>query len=146
MLYSNLEKNIYFSTYPPATCPIALPMRRNPQHRNRLTVVWATCAPPFQPLRHQRNICTKVVFTGPNRWKSLGQSPCCKADVQEVPTAVLEFSPGLLELYGVWHCHDEAVPLLPVGLDVFWELNPKTSTELHNSMQNSHFTTLLNMG
>jgi hypothetical protein len=46
-------------------------------------------------------------------------------DVQEVPTVVLEFSPGLLGLYGLWHCYDEAVTLLPVGLDVFCDLLPK---------------------
>jgi hypothetical protein len=39
------------------TCPITIPVRRNPQHRSLLTVVSATFAPPFQPLRHQRNIC-----------------------------------------------------------------------------------------
>jgi hypothetical protein len=61
------------------------------------------------------------------------------AAVQEVPTVVLEFSSGLLVLYGVWQCHDEAVPVLPVGLDVFYKLNPKASTELHSTMQNSHF-------
>jgi hypothetical protein len=33
------------------------------------------------------------------------------ADVQEVPTVVPEVSHGLFGLYGVWHCHDEAVPL-----------------------------------
>jgi hypothetical protein len=61
-------------------------------------------------------------------------------DVQEVPTAVLEFSPELLRLYyGVWHHHDEAVPLLPVDLEVFCELHPKASAELHSMMQNSHF-------
>jgi hypothetical protein len=43
------------------TCPIALPMRRNPQHRSSLTVVSATSTPPFQPLRHQRNLCHPVV-------------------------------------------------------------------------------------
>jgi hypothetical protein len=45
----------------------------------------------------------------------------------------------LLWLYGVWHYHDEAVPLLPEGLDVFCELHLKASTELHSTMQNSHF-------
>jgi hypothetical protein len=58
---------------------------------------------------------------------------------QEVPTVVIEFSPGLLWLYEVWHCHDEAVPLLSVGLGVFCQLHPKASTELHGMMQNSHF-------
>jgi hypothetical protein len=81
----------------------------------------------------------KVVFSGPNSWKSLRPSPGCKADVQEVPTVVLEFSPGLLRLRGVWHCHDEAVPLVPVGLDAFFEVHPEASTELHSKMQNSHF-------
>jgi hypothetical protein len=60
---------------------------------------------------------------------------------QKVPTVVLEFSSGLLGLYGVWHCHDEAVALLPVGLDFFCKLHPETSTELHSvrTMQNSYF-------
>jgi hypothetical protein len=43
------------------TCPIALPVRRNPRHRSLLTVVSATSAPPFQPLRHERNLCLPVV-------------------------------------------------------------------------------------
>jgi hypothetical protein len=62
-----------------------------------------------------------------------------KADVEEFPTVVLEFLPGLLLLYGVWHCCDKAVPLLPVSLDVFCELYPEATTELHSTMQNSHF-------
>jgi hypothetical protein len=36
---------------------IALPVRRIPQQRSLLTVVSATSAPPFQPLRHQQNVC-----------------------------------------------------------------------------------------
>jgi hypothetical protein len=43
------------------TCPVALPVRRNTQHTSLLTVVSATSAPPFQPLRHQRNVCPPVV-------------------------------------------------------------------------------------
>jgi hypothetical protein len=35
--------------------------------------------------------------------------------------------------------YDEAVTLLPVGLDVLCELHPEASTELHSIMQNSHF-------
>jgi hypothetical protein len=62
-----------------------------------------------------------------------------KADVQEVPVVVLGFSLGLLGLYEIWHCHDEAVPLLPVGLDIFCKLHLKAPTELHSKMQNSHF-------
>jgi hypothetical protein len=64
MWYSNLQKNIYFSTYHPPTfwytCPIALPVHRNPQHRSLLTVVSAITAPPFQSLLHQRNVYIKV--------------------------------------------------------------------------------------
>jgi hypothetical protein len=44
----------------------------------------------------------------------------------------------LLGLYGVSHCHDEAVLFLSVGLDVFCELHPEASTELHSMIQNSH--------
>jgi hypothetical protein len=43
------------------TCLIALPGRQSPQHRSVLTVVSVTSAPPFQPLRHQRNVCHTVV-------------------------------------------------------------------------------------
>jgi hypothetical protein len=59
-------------------------------------------------------------------------------DVEEVPT-VVEFSLGLLRLYGAWHCHDEAVPFLPFGLEFFCELHPEASTELHSTMRHSHF-------
>jgi hypothetical protein len=38
-----------------------------------------------------------------------------------------------------WHCHEEAVPLLPFGLEIFCELHLEALTELHSSMQNSHF-------
>jgi hypothetical protein len=48
-----------------------------------------------------------------------GPSPGCEMDIQEFPTVFLVFFPGLLRLYGVRHCHDEAVPLLPFGLDDF---------------------------
>jgi hypothetical protein len=46
------------------------------------------------------------------------QSPGCKADIQEVHTVVLEFSPGLLDLYEICNCHDEGEHFLPVILDV----------------------------
>jgi hypothetical protein len=38
-------------------CPIALPVRRNRQHISHLTVFSIISAPPFQPLRYQRNVC-----------------------------------------------------------------------------------------
>jgi hypothetical protein len=57
-------------------------------------------------------------------------------DVQEVPTVVFEFFPWLFGLYVVWHCHDDALPFLPVGLDVFCRVHPESSTELHIKMQN----------
>jgi hypothetical protein len=62
-----------------------------------------------------------------------------KADVQEVPTVLPEFSPELLRLYRVWFCNDKAVSLLPVGLDIFYELHPEASIELNSTMQNLHF-------
>jgi hypothetical protein len=43
------------------TCPIALPVLRNPQHRSLLVVVSATSTPPFQSLCHQRNVCHPAV-------------------------------------------------------------------------------------
>jgi hypothetical protein len=55
-------------------------------------------------------------------------------DIQEVSTVVLEFSPGLLGLYGVWHFQDETAPFLPVVMDVFGELHPEALTELHSAM------------
>jgi hypothetical protein len=64
MWYSNLEKKIIFRHILHQywyTRPIALPVRRNPQHRNLLTVVSATSAPPFQPLRLQRKVCHPAV-------------------------------------------------------------------------------------
>jgi hypothetical protein len=45
------------------TCPIALPVRRNQQHRSLLTVVSAISAPPFQLLRHQRNVPVENRYT-----------------------------------------------------------------------------------
>jgi hypothetical protein len=59
-----------------------------------------------------------------------------RADIQEVPIVqvVREFSPGLTQLYGVWHCHDEAV-----DLDIFCRLHAEASAELHSMMQYSHF-------
>jgi hypothetical protein len=42
------------------TCPIALPVCRNPQHKSLSNVVSATSEPPFQP--HQRNVCHHVGF------------------------------------------------------------------------------------
>jgi hypothetical protein len=41
-----------------------------------------------------------------------GPSLGSRVDVQEFSTVVLEFLPRLLGLYGVWHCHDEAVTSL----------------------------------
>jgi hypothetical protein len=68
-----------------------------------------------------------------------GQVQAVRQMFREVPTVILEFSPESLKLYGVWHWHDEAVSLLPVGLDVLCELHPRASTELHNTRQNSNF-------
>jgi hypothetical protein len=45
----------------------------------------------------------------------------------------------LIELYEVWHYQAEAVAFLPFCLDVFCELYPEASKDLHSTMQNSHF-------
>jgi hypothetical protein len=55
-----LGKNVFLdisSTQHWCTCPIALPVGRNQQHKSLLTVVSAISACPFQPLRHLRNAC-----------------------------------------------------------------------------------------
>jgi hypothetical protein len=59
MWYSHQQKT--FTSWHWHTCPIALPVRRNSKHRRLLTVVSAISAHPFQPLRHQRNVCYPVV-------------------------------------------------------------------------------------
>jgi hypothetical protein len=111
------------------TCTIGLPVCWNPQHRSLLTVVSATSTPPFQDFHHQRNVCHKGgCLVDQTDGSHPGPSSGCKEDVQEVLTVVLEFSSGLLGLCGVWHCHDEAVTLLPGGLDVFCEKHPEAST------------------
>jgi hypothetical protein len=52
-------------------------------------------------------------------------------DVQEVPIVVLKFSPELHEMYGVWHCHDEAVLLLVlVGFWTIYKLENITFRKL----------------
>jgi hypothetical protein len=59
-----LGKNIYFSTYPlPTLIHLShlYSARRKPQHKSLLTVVSATSALLFQPLRRQRNVCHRVV-------------------------------------------------------------------------------------
>jgi hypothetical protein len=88
MWYSNMEKTLIFwhilqkHWY---ICPIAL-VRRNPEYRSHLIVVSATSAPPFQPLRHQRNVCqpavnrfTRQTLPTANRkhslWTSFAMSP-----------------------------------------------------------------------
>jgi hypothetical protein len=43
---------------------VSLSLRRNPQHKSISTAVSATTAPPFQPRRHQWNLCNQGVFLG----------------------------------------------------------------------------------
>jgi hypothetical protein len=135
---------MYFSTYPPPTMihlSQHFPSASKPPHHRSFDC----CLSHFRTSVSTSSSSAKHL---PTRWlladqtdgSHYGQSPCCKADVQELPTVILKFSPGLLGLYGGWHCRrDEAVPLLPVGLDVFCELVPEASTELHSTMQNPHF-------
>jgi hypothetical protein len=112
----------------------------SPQHRSLLIVVSASSTPLFEPLHRQWNVGHQRGFVADQADGShKGSSPGCEVDVQEVRTTILEFFPGLLGLCWVWHCHDKAVPLLPVGMDILCKLDPETSTELHSKMQNSHF-------
>jgi hypothetical protein len=58
-----------------------------------------------------------------------GPSLGYKADVLEVSTVVLKFSPGLFGLYGVFQ----------FDLDVFCELHSETSKELQSMIENTYF-------
>jgi hypothetical protein len=134
---------MYFSTYPPQTL-IHLSHRFTSASRPAAQKSFDCCLSHFRtPVSTSsssaKHLPSRCPFSGPKRWNHWGLSPGCKTDGQEVPTAVLEISPGLLGLYGLWHCHGETVPLLLVSMDVFCESHPKASTELHSTMQNSHF-------
>jgi hypothetical protein len=63
----------------------------------------------FNLFNISKTFATKVLLAYQTDGSQEGPSPGCKVDVQEVPTIVLEFSHELHGLYGVWHCHDEAV-------------------------------------
>jgi hypothetical protein len=133
-------KNIYFSTYPPPTS-IHLSHHFTSASKSVALKSFDCCLSHFRTSistysSSAKRLPPRWFFSRSIRQKSL--SPGCMADVQVVPNVVLEFFPGLLRLYWVWHCHDEAVPLLLVGLDFFCELHPKASTVLHRMMQNSH--------
>jgi hypothetical protein len=62
---------------------------------------------------------------------TMGQIRAVRRMFKKFPL-VLEFSPGLGGLYGIWHC-------LPVGLEIFCEFHLEASTELHSTMQNTYF-------
>jgi hypothetical protein len=85
-----------------------------------------TPSPPFFNLFViSETFATKVGFSGLNRWKSL----VAKSG-----------------LYGVWHCHDEAVPLFPLA----WTFSANCILKLQQNFTvrcRIHiFTTLLKMG
>jgi hypothetical protein len=99
------RKNIYFSTYPPPTL-IHLSHCFTSESKPAAQKSFACCFSHF---------CTSVSTSSssakhlPPRWflgyqtdgSHWGPSAGCKVDVQEVPTVVLELSPGLLRLHGV---------------------------------------------
>jgi hypothetical protein len=129
-------KNVHFSTYPPPTL-IHLSHHFTSASKPAAQKSF-DCSQPLPHLHFDlfiisETFATKVFLVNQTNGSHQGPSPGCKVHVQEVPTVVLEISPGLLGLYGVWHRHDEAVPLLTAGLDVFCELHPEASTELHST-------------
>ena len=69
--------------------------------------------------------------TGENR-SSLSQD--YKVDVEAVGTPIVQFSPELIVLYEVWHCHDGTTLL-----SVFFELYLKASTAVYGMIQHSTF-------
>jgi hypothetical protein len=135
------RKNVYFSTQ----TLIHLSHRFTNASKPAAQTYFDCCIGHLTHLRFNLSViskifATKVVFIGPNISKSLGAKiRAVKAVVQGVPTVVLEFSPGLVRLYAAWRCHDEAVSILPVGLDGFCKLHPEASRELYSTIRNSHF-------
>jgi hypothetical protein len=111
-------KNIYFPTYPPPIL-IHLPHRFTSALKPAAQKSFDQCLSYFRTSTATR-LPPRCFLADQIDGSHQGPSPGCKVDVQEVPTVVLQFSPGLLGLYGVWHCLDEAVLLLPVSLDVFY--------------------------
>jgi hypothetical protein len=121
------RRNINFSTYRPPILipfPIVLPVRRT-----RSIEIFGCYLSHFRTSvsassSSARRLSPRCFLADQRDGHHYGPSPCCRADVQEVPTVVLEFFPGLLWPRGFGHCHDEAVHLLPVGLEVLCDLYP----------------------
>jgi hypothetical protein len=93
--YSNLKKQLLLDIFSTnqhwCTRPIALPVRRNLQHKILLSGVSATSAPQFQPLRHQRNVSHTAVNRF--RWKTLCIEPFCPQQNAQQNAAIRQPTP-----------------------------------------------------
>jgi hypothetical protein len=132
-------KNVYFSTYPP---PTMIHLSHRVETRS-IEVSFDCCIIQFGTTVSTSSSSGKLLSQGGfYRVKQIevtrGQFRVVRRMFRKFPLQFLN-SLLFLGLYGVWPCQDEAVPLSPVGLDVICELYPEVSTELHSTMQNSHF-------
>jgi hypothetical protein len=142
MWHSNLEKTSisrHVLQHHWFTCPTGLPVRRNLQHRSISTVLSHFRTSVSTSSSSAKLLPPRWLLSGPDKWKSLGvksglycgylrSSHCSSWNISWVVRAVWG-----LELSWWNSIH------LPVGLEVFCELHRETSTELHSTIQNSHF-------
>jgi hypothetical protein len=138
MWNSNLEKT-FISLHILYQHPIALPVRLNPEHKKLLTVLSHFRTSVSTSSSSTKHLPPSWFLSGPKRWKSLG----AKSGLYGGCSWSSRCSCWILSwvAVAVWGLalFDEAVPLLSVGLDVVCELHPEASTQLHSTMQNSHF-------
>jgi hypothetical protein len=57
LIFESGQKHLFLDISSANIDTLVPSVRRNPQHRSILTVVSAISSPPFQPLRHQQNVC-----------------------------------------------------------------------------------------
>jgi hypothetical protein len=108
-------------------------------HRSLLTVVSATSHFRFNLFIISETFATVVVFSGPNRWKSLGdKSRQYGGCSRSCHCSFLILSWVARAVWGLTLSWWSSVHLASLP-GRFCELHHKASTELHSMMQNSHF-------
>jgi hypothetical protein len=124
---SQIGKNVHFSTYPPATL-IHLYCR------------FTTASKPSTSSSSAKRMPQRCYFSGPNRWKSLGAKSGLLGACSRSSHRSSWMLSWVARAVWAWHCHDEAVHLLPVRLEVFCELHPEAPTELHSTIARFTFS------
>jgi hypothetical protein len=121
MWYSNLEKicisrHILHQHW--YTCPIALPVRRNPQHRSLLTVVSANSVPPFHYLRFS-NVFERISWPSCEHIYATNTSHC------KLKTFIYEYPPQWVLLHTQKNYNNAALRYYTSqAKSPFWILEP----------------------